>query len=247
MKKGYTLSETLIALTIIGVIAALTLPLAKKAMPDKEKAMFLKTYDSVVEITRTMAENKRIYPIINPNMSLNYDKYPLYNVFQAKIGNKSFIGPTKYCELLAYGLNGTDVNCNAQYKPENAYLEAPSFITPNGVAFWVYNGFGYDGAKIMYRADIFIDVDGKGKGNDCIMGAGLYMLSKLKCANNKKPDRFKFFVSADAMFFPADLQSQKYLDTRTNPRTENEQDFTGYIPLKEIPDDYRFIDAVFVE
>ena len=45
MKKlAYTLAEVLITMTIIGIIAAVTFPMANKFMPDRNKVLYLKTY-----------------------------------------------------------------------------------------------------------------------------------------------------------------------------------------------------------
>ena len=42
MKRfGYTLAEALIALAIVGVVAAIALPMANKFMPDGNKILYL--------------------------------------------------------------------------------------------------------------------------------------------------------------------------------------------------------------
>ena len=47
-KKGFTLAEALIALGIVGIVAALALPMFNKTKPDSVKVAYLKTYDSIV-------------------------------------------------------------------------------------------------------------------------------------------------------------------------------------------------------
>ena len=42
-KRAFTLAEALIALGVVGVVAALVLPLANKARPDEMKISYLKT------------------------------------------------------------------------------------------------------------------------------------------------------------------------------------------------------------
>ena len=46
-KTGFTLAELLITLGIIGVIVAILVPAVNNAMPDENKAMYLKTYDTL--------------------------------------------------------------------------------------------------------------------------------------------------------------------------------------------------------
>ena len=61
-KKGYTLAEALIALGLIGVIAALMLPLMNKFKPDGDKALFIRTYDSIIEVNSMLLEDEVLYP-----------------------------------------------------------------------------------------------------------------------------------------------------------------------------------------
>ena len=46
MKKAYTLAEVLICVGIVGVLAAILLPLANKYRPDSTKALYVKTFVS---------------------------------------------------------------------------------------------------------------------------------------------------------------------------------------------------------
>ena len=57
----------MIALGIVGVVAALILPMANKFKPDQNKITYLKTYDSLVETVKAAASNKKIYPVMNSN------------------------------------------------------------------------------------------------------------------------------------------------------------------------------------
>ena len=90
MKKAYTLAEVLICVGIIGVLAAILLPLANKFKPDSNKAIYIKTYDAIVDIVKSMASNNNLYPIIDEEY--NYIKAPLYNLVQVKIGGTAYGG-----------------------------------------------------------------------------------------------------------------------------------------------------------
>ena len=52
-KKGFTLAETIIVLVIVGFLAATLLPIAKRAMPNKDVLEFQKTHK---DVTTAMAE-----------------------------------------------------------------------------------------------------------------------------------------------------------------------------------------------
>ena len=62
-KQGYTLAEILVAVGIVGVIAALMLPIFNKVQPDQEKAVYLKTYRALNSAITAIAADKEIYPI----------------------------------------------------------------------------------------------------------------------------------------------------------------------------------------
>ena len=51
-QKGYTLAEVLICVGIVGVLAAILLPLANKYRPDSTKALYVKTFNAVTDTVR---------------------------------------------------------------------------------------------------------------------------------------------------------------------------------------------------
>ena len=60
MKKfGFTLVECLLALAIVGIIAAVTLPAIKHSLPDKDKIAVLKTNKIIMDINEDILSNKR--------------------------------------------------------------------------------------------------------------------------------------------------------------------------------------------
>ena len=100
--KGYTLAEALIAIGVIGVIAAVMLPMMNKFKPDEDKVLFIKTYDAIVEATSYLTNNggeKDIYPQIiedikytKPNgetdtNTLDFTDAPLLNRAQVELFN----------------------------------------------------------------------------------------------------------------------------------------------------------------
>ena len=62
MKKfGFTLSELIVALGIIGVVAAITMPTLNNLIPDKRKVTVMKAYKTAVEITSEILADPTYY------------------------------------------------------------------------------------------------------------------------------------------------------------------------------------------
>ena len=127
-KKGYTLAEALVAMGVVGVVAALMLPLMNKYKPDGDKALFIRAYDSIVEATSLMVNDEEIYPLTfqlnndpqgcdyenNECNYLDYSRAPLRNYIKATlpdgteiVGSQNSISG-KYCSALAYYLHSLE-------------------------------------------------------------------------------------------------------------------------------------------
>ena len=78
-KTGFTLAELLITLGIIGVIVAILVPAVNNAMPDENKTMYLKTYDTLSDTIKNLASNSQIYPICEQDNNINCSENPLLN------------------------------------------------------------------------------------------------------------------------------------------------------------------------
>ena len=233
MKKAYTLAEVLICVGIIGVLAAILLPLANKFKPDSNKAIYIKTYDAVVDIVKSMASNNNLYPIIDEEY--NYIKAPLYNLVQVKIGGTAYGGDkAKFCQLFA--LNFPTVGTISCSKDAVTYSESsfdsPSFITSQGMGFIVSTNTDL---TTSYQTDIYFDINGKEKGNNCLYDAE-------KCKN---PDRFKLIVSGDGHVIPADPMGIEYLKSKTNWR-KSELTPDGAL-LTSVPDEWKVMPEAIEE
>ena len=226
MKKfGYTLAEILIAITIIGVMTAVMLPLVNNTKPDKTKVMYLKTHDSLVEILNNVTYNSQIFAVSTQSGGQTYDisKCPLFDTAERTInGNNEEIlatqgGNDKLCSVVAasFGVDPDDDSCsdNAAYSDAN-FLTNLSFTNNYGIQFkFIVNTI--DVANGVYPTEIYVDVDGA-NGNNCIYDEDT-------C---QRPDRFIFLVSPTGHLIPADEMGQAYLQTRTNLRLV---DYVAYI------------------
>ena len=227
-KRGYTLAEVLICVAIIGILAAIMLPLVNKYKPDPVKVMYIKTYDSLVEAINVMSSNASIYPITDEANTYDYTKAPLYNTQTVEIAGTNYGGSAaKFCEVLALSFPLSDnPSCSSSpitYSDDSSFSN-PSFTTSQGVQFVISTSTD---STTTYQSDIYVDVNGD-KGNNCIY----------KSNDCKQPDRFKFIVSGDGHVAIADPMGEQYIKTRMNWKRTDIDDLSGSI-LSSLPEEWK--------
>jgi prepilin-type N-terminal cleavage/methylation domain-containing protein len=203
--KGYTLAEVLITIGIIGILAAVLLPLINKYKPDANMAMFIKTYDTIVTATNEIVSNEQLYPIKNAGDNIDYRLIPLANTSSITIYGNTVSGNSKYCNLLALSIHTVgNVACSDEYitNPTNF---TPSFKMANGVEVEVLTNSIVSSSGGSYQSDIYIDVNGSDKGKNCFYSDS--------CTY---PDRFKLIVSANGNIQVNDAKGKAYLARRAD-------------------------------
>lgn len=60
--KGFTLSELMVAITVLGVLCAIVLPAAMNNNPNQNKMMMKKAYYAMSEVVSELINNSRYYP-----------------------------------------------------------------------------------------------------------------------------------------------------------------------------------------
>ncbi len=224
-KHGFTLAETLITLGIIGVVAALTIPMANSLKPDENKVLYLKAFDTLTQTVQGLVSNTQIFPICRRVDNLNCSRFPLFNMDQttivAKYNKAKYSGTAKLCNLLADSLGAENADCSkvalqnsdmASNKGESidkafdSLIDNQKFYTPNGMQF-VFNQAqnSETTTQASYLLEIYVDINGNNLPN-CIY-------DKDSCKN---PDRFKFQLYADGTLRPADPMGIYYLNNRTS-------------------------------
>lgn len=127
MKKGFTIAETVLTMAILGVIAAVTIPIINDAQPNKDIVMYNKALSTM---------QTAVGEIINKSFDIAIDAdVSVYNPedFLANIPSKNI------CMQLAANLNTKgEIKCN-QSEAEMSY-DSPDFVTTDGLKFWHVGG-----------------------------------------------------------------------------------------------------------
>lgn len=219
MKKlGYTLAELLITLGIIGGISALIIPAIVSSMPDENKTMYLKTYDTLSETIQALASNSQIYPVCDENNNINCVEHPLLNSHLPLVSplkdDARYSNKVKLCNLLALGFGvstgNTACSTSTYNYADSTFRNSLSFTTTNGMQWRVVpQEYDVSNNRANFQTDIYVDINGN-KGDNCMYSN-----------NCKKPDRFKFMVAANGEVVPADPMGRRYIATRKSLLKKN--------------------------
>ena len=102
MKKGFTLAETLVTLVVIGVVAAVTIPILNHARPDKDALMYKKAVLTTQQVMLALSED----PEIDDRIWCENDKIVSYNKFDDLMGNiGTFKSNTGTCSKPSFSVN----------------------------------------------------------------------------------------------------------------------------------------------
>ena len=99
LKKGFTLAEVMIVLTVIGVLTAILLPVARQSMPDENLMKFKKAHNTLGTVIRELVTS---------------DKYYLDGDLGVKADNNPVDTLTYFCETISDILNTKSVNCSEE-------------------------------------------------------------------------------------------------------------------------------------
>ena len=100
--KAFTLAEVMIALTIIGIISAVVIPVAFQSKPDENIIKFKKAHNTLYQTIRTLINSDKYYCNGDLGMMADCETMVLYN---------STSKGTYFCETMADVMTTKKVDC----------------------------------------------------------------------------------------------------------------------------------------
>lgn len=160
--SAFTLAEVLITLGIIGVVAAMTIPVLMTKIRNKQyQVAYRKAYSTLNQALKSANEDGRISPITNTTVAL--PEGPVANNF--KVLSEYFAGVTTCfnndctkCWECTKGQSG-------QYNGNGCIKERPAFMDASGMQYYLYAGSEWP---------IIVDVNGFTPPNE--LGRDRYVL-----------------------------------------------------------------------
>lgn len=186
IKKGFTLAEVIIAVGIIGVVAALMATAFNQAKPDSTKFKFLKAYDGLQEAIIALEEDKTLFADKiditdeegNPTTyDISYHPFldtaaPTNAIFFGSDA-PSYAGKLKFAKLLAFALKGEEVSTSdsASYTFKSSPGNYTWKVTPR-------NEPKFDGEPVGFANEIELSFDDH-TFNFCVQANGeMYILDE---------------------------------------------------------------------
>ena len=202
-KRGFTLAELLVSLSIVAIASALMIPAFTNMMPDKYKLRVLRYHAMIANATNRMLENEAIYYKLDINgndncIGLECDAQPLvapYNV--GGLGGLLYQGNGKYINILI------DMLSLERVSPLRL-----DYRTPDGT-IWNINteGTGND-----WTTTITLTFDSKDNNNHSFD------------ANHTSPNQFIFIINRDGDVLAGDAMTDAYLNNPTNRDKKKDKD-----------------------
>lgn len=209
MKKiGFTVSEILITLTVIGIIAALTTPFITRLFPDKNKAMVLKVHKTVQDINSALLDNTSLYYAQSDDDDNNNNVASLFRSGNDAVGDVH-PGEGFHSTLATFGRTPEDVSGSDKYLAlltDNLELIQGTLENDQGIgSFRTRDGLSWSFNYLHFT----IDVNGNDNPN-CSYAA-----------NCPRPDQYDFLIDIDnGNVLPNDPLTEAYL---SNPDKMNDK------------------------
>jgi len=192
-QNAFTMSEILIAVAIIGIIAAVSVPLFSDFMPDGNKAKVIKYNDKIKTATNTLLDNEGIYYSAPVNggaascVGLECEGRPVVAPYTT---TKACEGSTKYSVLIKQqlGIYSYDINHKSEMSDGSHWT-----ITRQDLG----------------QYQITVDSDGTDSGHNCVFSNS--------CTN---PDTFIFNIDKYGRVTPGDAMTDAYLSNATDLRNK---------------------------
>lgn len=189
MKKGFTLSELMIAITVLGILCAAILPALLNNNPNQNKMMMKKAYYLTSEVVSELINNPSLYPIKNTS-GTNFEFNEFANTEAVEIGTTSYSGVTKFPMLFAKLINTDDspgTTCSNLCYDKSTNSSCTTFTSQDGMD-WCINSLSASPTEYFITVDVNAD-----KKPNCYQGD-----SSTTCSGRTKSlDRLIMKVGTD--------------------------------------------------
>jgi len=216
-KKGFTLSEVMVTMGILGILAAIIIPAVTKLTPDNNKVMFKKAYYTAEKAVSDLINDDSLYP--SSSIANTTDTTPIVGVQQGFFNTVATgmglpASNDKFCYFFSQRLNTVSANCtNATVAGVPAY----TFTTTDGVV-WTYTlqatPFKMDATTYLTTDVLSVDVNGA-KAPNC------FTVAPTACTAGVFPDRFRLRIRYDGKM-GVDSADTKAIAILTTP-TDNKK------------------------
>ncbi len=188
MKKAFTMSEILLAIAILGVLTAITIPTINAQKANGDKLMFRKACIMTQEKLKEMVNDEVLYPYDEEN-------YGFKNTIPVTYNGTTYSGTSKFRNIFKsnFKIMKDEIDYNQDLFDGRSYLH--KFQTEDGIIWYIPNS-DFSSKPIT----ITIDVNGEKKPN-CSY--------KSSC---QKPDQFKLEITNRGDLSPTDDKGKEYLN-----------------------------------
>ncbi|MEI8128966.1 MAG: type II secretion system protein [bacterium] len=195
IKKGFTLSEILVSLAILGVLAAFLIPALMKAVPNNNIVLFKKANYTLQQAVSEIINNDTNYPIsVLGTTTDTFASVPRGFNYTTITGTIVPASNNKFCYLLSDQMNtvGT-VSC-----PDLAVGGTGTFTTADGVSWRLIipvPASEFPLTATDYTTRIVVDVNGTTKSPNC--GTVTTTNISTACASGTIGDMYEMGVRYD--------------------------------------------------
>ncbi|MFA7659009.1 MAG: prepilin-type N-terminal cleavage/methylation domain-containing protein [Candidatus Gastranaerophilaceae bacterium] len=195
VKKGFTLSEVMVTLGLIGVLAAILIPTITRTAPDSKKIMFKKAYYTTEQTIRMLINDDAFYPATATTKISGVVYQRGFNYTDVTDGMNIPASTNKFCYLFSQRLKtvGT-VSC------PSAYMTNGKFTTADGMTWIIHQSFMAPDFPVnnnAYLKFIIVDINGSKKPNCSAVDIGELLDIAVCPASVSVPDTFSITVRYD--------------------------------------------------
>ena len=120
-KKGFTLAEVMIVLTVIGILAGILIPVANNSRPDENVMKFKKAHATLMNVIHELVTSDKYYK--DGMMDFRPDGSQVYGGFAHGEGTVGNDNDVKYfCQTFADVISTKSVNCSTVQTAEMMVL-----------------------------------------------------------------------------------------------------------------------------